>query len=234
MTAGRSASSEQSPPRAVSPGRPPASTLAARWRHIIAVAAEEFVTHGYAEANIARIAREAGVSKKTIYARYPSKDELLIAAAGDLAARSHEAITAAMATSGGDPERALTAFGTQIARGWTSPAEVGLYRLIVAEAIRFPQLAAVYRDVMERFGATLASYLREQCALGNLSIPDPEAAARQFGMLAYGGVREKVLLGETVTDEEIGAVVQRAVQVFLVGYSSSRRCDSSTARSSID
>ncbi|WP_431965859.1 TetR/AcrR family transcriptional regulator [Nocardia sp. bgisy134] len=228
MTAGRSASSEQSRPRTVSPGRPPASTLAARWRHIIAVASAEFVTHGYAEANLARIAREAGVSKKTIYARYPSKDELLLAAAGDLAARSHEAITAAMATSDGDPEHVLTLFGTQIARAWTSPAEVGLYRLVAAEAIRFPQLAAVYRDVMERFGATLASYLREQCALGTLSVPDPEAAARQFGMLAYGGLREKALLGEAVTDDEIDAVVRRAVRVFLVGYSPW------TASSSID
>ena len=103
MPAAERAASSSSPsrrPRSVSPGRPPASTLASRWRHIMAVASAEFVTHGFAEANVARIAAEAGVSKKTIYSRYRTKDELLIAVVGELAERSNEAIVSAMAAAG--------------------------------------------------------------------------------------------------------------------------------------
>ena len=55
----------------------------------LTVASKEFVAHGYARASVARIARDAGVSKKTIYLRYPSKDELLIAVVTNLTSRAH-------------------------------------------------------------------------------------------------------------------------------------------------
>ena len=223
MTAKGVASSSRPRPRAVSPGRPPAAAVAERLRHILRVASAEFVARGYAEASVSRIAQDAGVSKKTIYARYPSKDVLLVAVVGDLAMRSHEAVVEAMDTAEGDPEHVLTAFGTMVAETWRSPEEVGLYRLIVAEALRFPELASLYRDTMERFRATLTEYLQNQCAEGTLDIPDAEAAARQFGMLVYGEIREKVLLGETVTDDELAVVVRRAVRVFLTGYATTRR-----------
>jgi TetR/AcrR family transcriptional repressor of mexJK operon len=221
VTSDERATSNRARPRAVSPGRPPKAAVAARLRHILAVASAEFVSRGYAEASVSRIAQDARVSKKTIYARYPSKQALLLAVTSDLASRLHEMAITAMAGSAGDPERTLTSFGTQIARNWAGAEEVGLYRLIICEAVRFPELASVYRDTMARFRGTLAAYLREQSARGTLAITDPDAAAHQFGMLAYGEIREKALLGETVTDDDITAVVQRAVQVFLTGYAAS-------------
>ncbi|MEU1993413.1 TetR/AcrR family transcriptional regulator C-terminal domain-containing protein [Nocardia gamkensis] len=66
--------------------------------------------------------------------------------------------------------------------------DAGFYRLVVAETPRFPQPAAIYRRAMERFGAPLAYYLRDQSARGVLAVPDVDAAARQFGMFAYGEV----------------------------------------------
>lgn len=206
--------------RSVSPGRPPNSEVPARLRHILAVASAEFINHGYAVASVARIASEAGVSKKTIYARYPTKDALLIAVVTDLVSRLHERVIAAMSTSEGDPHHMLTSFGTQVARNWAEPEEVGLYRLIISEATRFPHLASIYRDGMRRFRTTLADYLRQQSDLGTLTIPDPDAASHQFGMLVYGEIREDALLGDTITDDDIATVVQRAVHVFLTGYTS--------------
>jgi AcrR family transcriptional regulator len=209
--------------RSVSPGRPPNSEVPARLRHILAVASAEFINHGYAAASVARIASEAGVSKKTIYARYPTKDALLIAVVTDLVSRLHDRVIAAMGTAQGDPDHVLTSFGTQVARSWAEPEEVGLYRLIISEATRFPQMASIYRDAMRRFRTTLADYLREQNDLGTLTIPDPDAASHQFGMLVYGEVREDALLGDAITDDAIAAVVQRSVNVFLNGYVTRRR-----------
>ncbi len=204
--------------RAVSPGRPPNSELAARQQRVFAVASAEFVRYGYAEANLSRIAADAGVSKKTIYARYPTKADLLVAAVSDLASRYYEGVDAALHSSEGDPEHVLTTFGLQAARNWATPEAVGIYRLIVSEVARFPELAAIYRDTMDRFRTTLAEYLHEQCTAGTLDIADPDAASHQFGMLVYGEIREKALLGETVTDDDIHAVVLSAVSVFLTGY----------------
>ena len=55
------------------------------------------------------------------------------------------------------------------------------------------------------------------------TIPDVDAASHQFGMLAYGEIREKGLLGEPVTDDDIAAAVRRTVEVFLRGYATPRR-----------
>jgi AcrR family transcriptional regulator len=154
------------------------------------------------------------VSKKTIYARYPSKDALLIGVVTDLVSRLHERVVTAMGMSEGDPRHMLTSFGTQVARTWSHPEEIGLYRLIVSEATRFPQLASIYRDGMRRFRTTLADYLSQQSELGTLTIPDPDAASHQFGMLVYGEIREDALLGDTITDDDIASVVERSVHVF--------------------
>lgn len=206
--------------RQVSPGRPPKAEVPALLRRILSVAADEFINQGYATANVARIARDAGVSKKTIYLRYPTKEALLVAVVTDLVERSHDAIIGAMSSSDGDPEHMLTNFGVQAARNWAGPEEIGLYRLIISEAPRFPELASLYCDSMDHFRVALADYLRQQNELGTLAVPDAPAAAHQFGMLVYGDIREKVLLGETVTDKDITSVVQRAVHVFLGGYTS--------------
>lgn len=191
-------------------------------RHILGVASTEFLTRGYAQASLSRIASDAGVSKKTIYARFPNKDALLVAVISSLAGRSYEDVMKAMAATDGEPAHVLTEFATQVARTWASPDAVGVYRLIVSEAIRFPQLAVLYRETMDRFRSTLADYLQQQCEAGVLEIADVDAASHQFGLLAYGEVRERGLLGESMTEEELAAWVERTVHVFLDGYATAR------------
>ena len=156
--------------RKVSPGRPPKAEVAARLDHILGVAAAEFVSRGYADASVTRIARDAGVSKKTIYARYPNKDALLMAVAGDLTTRTYAHVMSAITNPGADPRQVLTEFATQVATNWAAPESVGVYRLIVSEAVRFPQLGSIYRDAMDRFRSVLADYLQKQCDAGMLAI----------------------------------------------------------------
>jgi TetR/AcrR family transcriptional repressor of mexJK operon len=187
-------------------------------RHLISVASDEFVARGFSEASVSRIARDAGVSKKTIYARFPNKDALLVAVIEDLATRAREAVLEGMTTMTGEPTQVLTRFGMRIARDWTSPRAVAIYRLILSEVGRFPQLAEIFTTTMEVIRSTLATYLRDQADAGTLAITDPDAACRQFGMLAYGELRERTMLGETVTEEMIAATVGHAVTLFLDGY----------------
>ena len=54
-----------------------------------------------------------------------------------------------------------------MARTWAHPEEVGLYRLIISEAMRFPQLAEIYRGTMSRLRRTLAAYLAGACGKSN-------------------------------------------------------------------
>ena len=205
-------------PAKVSPGRTPQAEVAARLSHILAVAGNEFVARGFSEASISRIARDAGVSKKTIYCRFPSKDALFIAVVDDLSTRARDAVLDGLPAMSGAPAQVLTRVGMRIAHDWTSPRVVALYRLITSEVGRFPQLGEIFTRTMAIMRSTLATYLRQQTDLGTLAVSDPGAASRQFGMLAYGELRERTLLGETVTEEMITAIVRRAVALFLAGY----------------
>jgi AcrR family transcriptional regulator len=187
-------------------------------RHLLSVAGDEFVTRGFAEASVSRIARDAGVSKKTIYARFPTKDALLFAVLEDFISGARDAVLDGMPTMAGEPAQVLTRFGMRLARDWTTPRVVAMYRLIINEVVRFPQLAEIFTSTVELIRSTLTDYLREQATAGTLAITDPEAACRQFGMLAYGELRERTMLGEAITEERLTATVQRAVQLFLHGY----------------
>ena len=60
-------------------GRPPVMEPETRRRRVLDAAAAIFAEHGYAEASIEEIARACGMSRKTIYGLYPSKEELLSA-----------------------------------------------------------------------------------------------------------------------------------------------------------
>ncbi|MFF9037337.1 TetR/AcrR family transcriptional regulator [Streptomyces sp. NPDC014892] len=223
MSTEESANSKRQRPAGVSPGRPPQAALAARMRHLMSVACDEFVTQGFSEARISRIAQDAGVSKKTIYARFPTKDALLVAVVEDLAARTCTAMLDAKTTMTGEPEEVLTRFAMHIARDWMTPRGVAIYRLVIGEVDRLPQLAEIPKTAMGVMRSTLETYLRGQVRAGRLAIPDPEVACGQFRMLTYGELGERMLLGETITEEEIAATIERAVKLFLDGYAVEKR-----------
>src|SRR3546814_4184076 len=65
------------------------------------------------------------------------------------------------------------------------PSALALYRLIVAESARFPELGgAIYAVGAGRMLGLLADYLAWESRNGRLSVADPELAAEQFvGML---------------------------------------------------
>src|SRR5205807_6040080 len=114
-----------------------------------------------------------------IYARYTSKEALLLAVVAEMANVSLLRLMADMAANKGNPEWVLLAFGLRIAEEWTRPREVGLYRLILSEAHRFPVLADIFEQQMARLRSPIEDYLRAQTALGVFAIPDLNGAARQ-------------------------------------------------------
>jgi len=65
------------------PGRPTAARVEAINRAILLVAREELVNSGYEGARMEAIAAAAGVSKGTLYDRYPTKEALLCAVIAD-------------------------------------------------------------------------------------------------------------------------------------------------------
>src|SRR5204862_1620310 len=92
-------------------------------RERIVTAARELIAHGgYAEAQVAAVAKRAGVATGTVYRHFPSKADLFSEVFR--AASQHEVdslAAAANATSGGAPERIAAAAGTFASRALRAP-----------------------------------------------------------------------------------------------------------------
>ena len=100
----------------------------------------------------------------------------------------------------------------------TSPEAVSLFRIVVAEAGRFPELGQTFFDCGPlRWVATVAPYFEEQHRRGRLHLPDPEGAAVQFMTTLKDPLHMRAILGvqQQVTEAEIEAHVKRSVESFL-------------------
>lgn len=101
---------------------------------------------GYARMSVDAIAAEAGVTKPTVYARYPSKEELAKAALMALAESRDR--TAPEET--GDTRRDLVAHLRHFQGGVGRPFGVALVGAVIAEEHETPDLLALYREHIVR------------------------------------------------------------------------------------
>ena len=161
-------------------GRPPLD--AADRKRILDVTARVFLERGYERASTAEIARRAHTSKQTLYGLFPSKAALFVAVISahteDLFARHVEYIE-----SDAPPQKALNDMGLNIFQLFTAPRFLALYRILVAEAPNFPDLARLLWDTcMIRGRKLLAEYLRSRRVGG----PHYDRSAAQFVTFILG------------------------------------------------
>ncbi|GAA0773396.1 TetR/AcrR family transcriptional regulator [Brevundimonas olei] len=185
-------------------------------RAILRAAAELFREKG-AKVSMAEVARRAGVSKQTLYNRYPTKTAI----ARDLAAQRSEETVAPLA-SNLDVETALAALAeTLIRRVCIEGRGVALRGMALASP-EAPELArAVYDAGPGQNLRRLAVWLEEQDRLGRLSTPDPVVAAEMFtGMvLGHGHLRSVLGLPHPAIDD-IPARAREAARRFVRAFAS--------------
>ena len=141
------------------------------------------------------IAAEAKVSKQTIYNHFHSKDELFKAIITDTTAELLAPLSVRDAAKS-SPDRLLRALGRQFLAVMLEPSSLALYRLIVAESIRFPELGGeLYAAGAGRLIGMLADYLAWETKNRRLAVAEPERAAEQFIGMLTGRVQLRALLG---------------------------------------
>ncbi|MGC2412714.1 MAG: TetR/AcrR family transcriptional regulator [Stellaceae bacterium] len=187
---------------------------------ILAAAERAFLAAGFGAVTMDAIAREAGVSKATVYAHFHGKEELFGAVVADLSQRRFGGFSAE-ALDPLDIEASLTT----IARGFLdlvlSPEGIALNRIIVGEVTRFPALGQVFwAAAPERQRAQIEALLRRAAAVGSLAIPDPRLAAEQFVALARGEIhfRSMLRLEDPRDPASLGAAAANAVATFLRAF----------------
>lgn len=201
-------------------GRPRQLDDTARRERLIAAAEHVFVEMGYGAASMDGIARRAGMSKKTIYQVFETKEDLFTAVID-----SRKAALAAMIEGEGsdelhDPEDVLRRFLQQIARFVLAPRQAALYRLAVAESQRAPELAnAFHREGSTKACFALMQWLASQHERGILHVPDSESAAKMLFYMAIAELQMRLLIGEC-REPDVSAIDERvdyAVRLFLDG-----------------
>ena len=187
---------------------------------ILAAAKRSFLAAGFGAVSMDTIAREAGVSKATVYAHFAGKEELF----GAVIERECERYFARFSVSELDPRdvrASLMVLGRRFLELLLSPDALALHRIILAEVTRFPVLGDVFwRAGPERERVQIEAFLKSAIASGTLTPADTRLAAEQFVALIRGDIQLRHLLRlEGDADRRgIGAAVDDAVATFLRAF----------------
>jgi AcrR family transcriptional regulator len=212
---------------------PPVTLPSPRWQRlphirpqqIMAAAAKVFARQGLHGASLDQVAREAGITKGTIYLYYKSKEDLFLATLRQHSARVFAAMEPAGQTgSQGDSRRRIESFAAMAYRTIGSPEAFPLIQMVLAEAGRFPETAELFfREILLKNNQRLAAVLEEGIAAGTLRRVDPLVAARSLiGMLLVFVLSQKVLGGERVLPLPERRIVRTVTSIFLDGIARPR------------
>ena len=199
-------------------GRPPTEEVASRAARLLDVATDVFLEQGFKGASIGEIARRAGASKQTLYARYPSKAALFAALVERKASRLFEAIGPLGESR--SLRDTLVHLGSEMLDLILSEDARGVHRVVIAECREFPELSELFWERGPgRVRAMLADYLRSQSKLGTIHCDDPEQAVEIFLGLLVSGASLRAWLGIpsnfTRTRAQRKAWANFAVDTFL-------------------
>ena len=183
---------------------------------IIQAAIAEFRANGFDITSMDKIAATAGVSKRTVYNHFPSKEELFAEILNQLWAR----LTAEPETSYSpdlplrDQMRRMLMAKLQM---MSDDNFLDLARVAIAATIHSPERA---QNMVARMGEreeSLTLWIRAAQADGRLKPVEPEFAAQQIqGMLKSFAFWPQISMGlPTLSAERQSTVVESALDMFL-------------------
>jgi TetR/AcrR family transcriptional repressor of mexJK operon len=194
--------------------------IPAKAESILAAAKRAFLQRGFGAVSMDTIAREAGVSKATVYAHFAGKEELFGAVIG----RECERFLASFSAGELDPldiRNSLTILGRRFLELVLSPDGIALHRIILAEVTRFPTLGEVFWRAGPERQRVQIEVLLQTADAGTLSFSDTRLAAEQFLSLVRGEIQLRHLLRLETQADEVETAIAAAVDTFLRAFAPS-------------
>jgi TetR/AcrR family transcriptional repressor of mexJK operon len=191
----------------------------ARRAAIVAVARTAFLEQGYAATSMSTIATQLGGSKGTLWAYFPSKEDLFAAVLDAVTASFRQNLDDAL-RPGRDCHTTLLDFSQRFLLKMLNPDTIRLHRLIVGEGGRFPEIGRLFyargpQFVLER----LSEYIRGRMEAGELRVDDPMQAAMNLIQLTQ--MQHNLRLWGVVgipTIEELHDHAAKALDLFNRAY----------------
>jgi len=186
---------------------------------ILSAAKAAFLRDGYEPTSMDTVAKEAGVSKATLYAHFTSKENLFAAVVARECLR-HVEMLERIEEAKLPIAEALEEIGMAFLDFLLRPEVVAVHRIVIGAAHRFPEMGrAFYEAGPTKVQAIIANFLADRAEKGELSIPDPEMAAELFLAMMKGHAQLKSELGygaPSPADKE--RTVKAGVALFVRGY----------------
>ncbi|HUO55461.1 MAG TPA: TetR/AcrR family transcriptional regulator [Rhodoblastus sp.] len=186
---------------------------------IVEAAREEFDASGYAGASMCSVAQRAGVSTKTLYRLIPTKDALFENVVGSRIERFMLEIDE-RALNNLDIEQGLTRILTAFGRLTLEPRTIGIFRLVLSECERFPEIGqALYEVAVRRSGAAIARWLTQQREKGLIELDDPLTASGMLRGMMIMEPQRATMMGQRAAPDQL-EIDQRAkvcARLFLNG-----------------
>lgn len=195
-------------------------TRGRKFAQVLDGARKVFLRDGFEGASVDDIAREAAVSKATLYSYFPDKRLMFIEVFRAELSRD-TADASALIDVDLPVEQVLPFIVQMISSQLTSDFGVRVYRVSVGEAERFPTLAQEYYDAGPGLlRSQLVRYLERCVQRGELVVEDLELAADQLIRLAGTTIQDRtIFLGRESVDRDMLRRVNRgAVAMFMAAY----------------
>jgi TetR/AcrR family transcriptional regulator, mexJK operon transcriptional repressor len=190
----------------------------ARLNKILDAATELFLKVGYEQTSIDAILLQSGGSKSTLYAYFPTKQDLFRSVIDNVVDNSDLGVGLDIRLNA---RLVLTEFAVSRQRVVLSPRHRAVLGLVIAERDRFPDLAQIYFERgPQRSGRQLVTYLEALRNREILAIDDAEEAAEFFiGMLFQRWLRQVLYVSQPPPSEaSIRARAERVVARFWAAY----------------
>ncbi|MBO6601660.1 MULTISPECIES: TetR/AcrR family transcriptional regulator [Paracoccaceae] len=191
-----------------------------KYDQVISGAREVFMREGFEGASVDVIARDAGVSKATLYSYFPDKQQLFLAVLQMECDFQKKASMDIEIQQRSVPD-ALHHIASSMLEFFLSDAGLSIFRVCVGEAQRFPELGrAFYETGPCTAMAQMAAFMESPKAREVLDIEDAAQAADTFMQLCRTDLMLQRLMGvaPVPTPEQIDKVAGEAVKTFMARY----------------
>lgn len=196
-------------------GRPTAAQVAEINRAILSAAAEQFIAQGYDGAAMEVIAAAAGITKNTLYARYPAKEDLLRAVVEDRVAAWSAASAQFNYLMGEDLEQRLRYHARNFIKFMNCEEMRGFTGILGGGVASVPQFARALHDTGYRYAMSI---LASEIEAGTRNEPGParhpEKIAEMLMAMLHGWHHAESAV-RAVSDEEAAAFADQAMDLVM-------------------
>ena len=178
-------------------------------------AMQEFLENGFAGARIDKIVAAAGVSKATVYRRFPDKEALFTELVQRMACKKDIFQLQNFQSFDEEPATFLKRYASGMLDNVASDPQVLTFlRIIIGESGRFPELARAFVINIEK---PSLDFLTQYFATHpKLQVADPEVAARAFvGTLIHFVILRDMLHGGDILPMERDRLLDHLLDLII-------------------